>query len=104
MNFIFSKLPLDIIKYEILPYDKNFIIRKGEIIAIIPKDDTRYDLLSRIPPKEVSKNGVIFVYLTINDEKDYFIVYKDFEIQIQTLGYDTDNNSVDFIDGHIVPL
>jgi hypothetical protein len=48
MNFIFSKLPLDIIKYEILPYDKHFIIRKGEIVAIIPKDDMRYVLLQSI--------------------------------------------------------
>jgi hypothetical protein len=36
MKFKFCKLPLDIIKY-ILLYDEHFIMRKGEIISIIPK-------------------------------------------------------------------
>ena len=45
---IFGKLPLDVILYEILPYDPHFIIRKGEIISIIPKTDYRYNLLNFI--------------------------------------------------------
>ena len=47
MKFIFCKLPNDIIKH-ILSYDEHFIIRKGEIISIIPKTDYRYNLLNSI--------------------------------------------------------
>jgi len=47
MKFKFCKLPLDIIKY-ILLYDEHFIMRKGEIISIIPKTDYRYILLNFI--------------------------------------------------------
>ena len=47
MKHIFRNLPLDIIKY-ILLYDEHFIIRKGEIISIIPKTDYRYNLLNFI--------------------------------------------------------
>ena len=46
-NFIFSKLPNDIIKH-ILLYDEHFIIRKGRITSIIPKNDYRYSLLQFI--------------------------------------------------------
>jgi hypothetical protein len=51
MVFIFSNLPLDIIKY-IITFDKHFILRNGEIISIIPKDDYRYNLLHYITLKE----------------------------------------------------
>lgn len=44
---IFSKLPTDII-HAILLYDEHFIMRKGEIVSIIPKSDIRYKLLSFI--------------------------------------------------------
>jgi hypothetical protein len=47
MKPIFCKLPLDIIKH-ILLYDEHFIMRKGEIISIIPKKDPRYTLLTFI--------------------------------------------------------
>ena len=47
MKLKFCKLPFDIIKY-ILLYDEHFIIRKGEIISIIPKTDYRYILLNFI--------------------------------------------------------
>jgi hypothetical protein len=47
MKYIFRKLPLDIIKH-ILLYDEHFIMRKGEIISIIPKTDPRYTLLTFI--------------------------------------------------------
>ena len=50
MTFIFEKLPTDIIK-KIVLYNDNFIIRKGEIISIIPKNDYRYKLLSNITLK-----------------------------------------------------
>ena len=47
MNFIFNKLPTDIINH-ILLYDEHFNMRKGEIISIIPKTDYRYKLISFI--------------------------------------------------------
>lgn len=47
MNFIFNKLPTDIINH-ILLYDKHFSMRNGEIISIIPKRDYRYKLISFI--------------------------------------------------------
>jgi hypothetical protein len=47
MKFIFSHLPNDIIKH-ILLYDEHFIMRKGNIISIIPKTDYRYNLLNFI--------------------------------------------------------
>lgn len=47
MKLKFCKLPFDIIKY-ILLYDEHFIMRKGEIISIIPKTDYRYILLNFI--------------------------------------------------------
>lgn len=47
MPHLFSKLPLDIIK-NILLFDKHFIIRKNEIVGIIPKDDKRYSILNYI--------------------------------------------------------
>ena len=47
MKFKFCKLPLEIIKY-ILLYDEHFIMRKGEVVSIIPKTDYRYNLLNFI--------------------------------------------------------
>jgi len=45
MNFVFSNLPNDIINH-ILLYDEHFIMRKGNIVSIIPKIDYRYNLLN----------------------------------------------------------
>jgi hypothetical protein len=47
MFFLFSNLPVDIIKY-ILLFDDHFIMRKGEVISIIPKIDYRYNVLNYI--------------------------------------------------------
>ena len=44
MKFLFSILPLDVIKY-ILLYDDLYIMRDGEMVTIIPKKDYRYHLL-----------------------------------------------------------
>ena len=63
MEFIFSYLPKDIIN-NILLYDEHFIMRKGELISIIPKTDIRYKLLSYITcsPNYVEKNGNTYQY------------------------------------------
>ena len=57
MDFIFSKLPTDIIKYILSNFDKHFIMRNGELISIIPKDDYRYNLLNYITIKEDYDNS-----------------------------------------------
>ena len=44
MKSIFSKLPNDIINY-ILVFNERFIIRNGELVSIISKNDYRYKLL-----------------------------------------------------------
>jgi hypothetical protein len=43
---IISTFPDDVIN-NILSYDKHFIIRRGELINIIPKDDYRYNILQQ---------------------------------------------------------
>lgn len=50
MSSMSSKLNKDVINH-ILSYNKYFIIRNGEPINRIPRDDPRYDLLSFIPIK-----------------------------------------------------
>ena len=47
MKFLFRNLPNDIINH-ILLYDERFIMRKGNIVSIIPKTDYRYNLLKFI--------------------------------------------------------
>lgn len=65
MEFLFNNLPKDIIKH-ILLYDERFIMRKGNIISIIPKTDYRYRLLNFITLKlryfESYKNKITYMY------------------------------------------
>lgn len=57
-------------------------------IQKIPKNDYRYDILHQMEMKQYDPNdGVTYVYLNINDEKDYYITYDNYEIQIQVLEY-----------------
>jgi len=44
MKNIFAELPKDLIN-KIILYDDQFIMRKGDIVSIIPKTDYRYELL-----------------------------------------------------------
>jgi hypothetical protein len=94
-------LPLDIINH-ILTFDRRFIIRNGQVITINPiaKADERYDILLKIPRKEYDyTDGVTYVYMCINEDKDYYITYKPYELQIQVLYYEVD--TIHAIDGHI---
>ena len=74
MKFIFCNLPYDIIK-NILLYDEHFIMRKGEIISIIPKSDNRYKLLNFITLKRNSienlTNNTIRYEYYFNNLYDY---------------------------------
>ena len=83
---------------EIIIIIKDYIFNK---IKKIPKTDNRYKILLTIPYKEYDKNdNIVHVYLPISEEKDYFLVYTNYEIQLQTLFY-SDNNSVYFIEGTV---
>ena len=72
-------------------------------IKKIDKKDKRYDILSTIPPKEYDpSDGVTFVYMRISSDKDYFLTYLNFQIQLQTFAYV--NETIYGIDGHIVTI
>ena len=65
-------------------------INRREIMPInrIPETDIRYTMLQTIPEKEYDESdNTVYVYLWINDDKDYFMVYKNYSIQLQTLLY-----------------
>lgn len=54
----------------------------------IPKTDIRYTMLQTVPEKEYDESdNTVYVYLWINDNKDYFMVYKNYSFQLQTLLY-----------------
>jgi len=84
-----------LIPKEVIEIIKEYTFHK---IKRIPEDDERYNKLYTIEPKiyEPTTNHT-HVYLTINHEKDYFILYLDFEIQVQVFRYET--NRVTFIEG-----
>lgn len=72
-------------------------------IKKIPKTDERYAMLSTIPPKEYDpSDGVTFVYMSISSDKDYFLTYLNYKIQLQTFAYV--NDSIYGIDGHTVTI
>ena len=63
-------------------------LRKLMPINRIPKTDIRYTMLQTVPEKEYDEiDNMVYVYLWINDNKDYFMVYKNYSIQLQTLLY-----------------
>jgi hypothetical protein len=89
-----------VINHLLLPKEVIEIIKEYTFHKIkrIPENDERYNKLYTIEPKiyDPTTNHT-YVYLTINDQKDYYIVYLDFEIQVQVFRYET--NRVIFIDG-----
>jgi hypothetical protein len=83
-----GNIPFEIVKH-ILSYDKRIVIRNEKIIQInsilinFNRNDKRYELLLYIPLKEYNTiNNITYLYLTITNDKDYFITYKNYEIQI----------------------
>ena len=74
---------------DIIDIVKDYIFHK---IKKIPENDPRYQILLTIPLKEYDDtDDTMFVYLSINDEKDYFLVYKNYKIQLLTLRYGADD-------------
>ena len=90
-----------VINHLLLPKEVIEIIKEYTFHKIkrIPEDDERYHMMYyTIEPKRYEPvTNHTYVYLTINHEKDYFILYRDFEIQIQVIGYGT--NRVTFLGG-----
>lgn len=94
---LFMKLPPDITNH-IISFDKHFILRKGELVSVIPKDDERYKILhyvtlrlSRPPrihihPSECShKSEYVFDFpnLYYNNERKVQNIDNDmFEVRI----------------------
>jgi len=80
---------------EIIDIVKEYIFHK---IKKIQKNDERYQLLLTIPYKEYDyTDDSTFVYMRISEEKDYFLVYINFVIHLQTLRYG-DDNVIYFVD------
>jgi hypothetical protein len=91
------KLPI-----EVIDIVKDYLFRK---IQKISENDERYDILLTIPYKEYDLTAhTIYVYLTISEEKDYFLVYKNFQIELLTLGYGGNNNNVYLVDRSIFAI
>lgn len=54
----------------------------------IPKDDIRYYILMNIPVKEFDPiDEFIYVYLTIDNTKDFMLSYNNFEYRLQKFSY-----------------
>jgi len=89
-----------VINHLLLPKKVIEIIKEYTFHKIkrIPDNDERYQMLYNIQSKIYDPTtNEKYVYLTINDQKDYYIVYLDFEIIVQVFRYET--NRVVFIDG-----
>lgn len=94
-----TSISMDIVK-RILSFNNTFIYGNGTVAVInkIKKEDDRYELLLNIPKKEYCVvDDLIYVYIFINDTKDYFMTYKNYKIQLQTFEYVKD--AVMLIDG-----
>lgn len=86
---------------EIIDVVKEYVFHK---IKQIPENDDRYQMLLTIPVKEYDPmDNSIYIYLHISEEKDYFLVYRDYKIYLQTFGY-RNNNTIYFIEGSIVQI
>lgn len=89
-------------RFTFLPKELVDVIKEYAFHTIkkIPRNDERYDVLRTIPCKEYDpSDGVTFVYMRISSEKDYFLTYLNFEIQLQTLVYE-EGNMIYGIEGH----
>jgi len=101
----FSNLHMDVIN-NILSYDKNFTIRKGNAVTIIPKDDYRYkinykkvpivkinDQYGRTYDVKLGKNFHLLLNYFILSDSYVFSLVKRFEL----IHYDLLLNSIEYI-------
>jgi hypothetical protein len=74
---------------ELIDIVKNYTFHE---IKKIPENDERYKILLTIPIKEYDPtDNSVCVYLYISEEKDYSLVYINYQIQLQTFLYTDDN-------------
>lgn len=78
MVSIFSNLYTELIHY-ILTYDRHFIIKRGKLLSIIPKDDERYKLLLAKPVVSKCVFDTIGKNYQINIGDKGKIIYKYYE-------------------------
>jgi hypothetical protein len=55
MDTVYHKIPVDLIN-AILLYDGSIKCRNGKYMNQIPKEDPRYDLITKIPTKKIFMN------------------------------------------------
>jgi len=83
---------------EIINIVKEYAFHK---IKKIPTNDERYNLLLTIPLKEYDpSDDTTYVYMKITDEKEYYLVYTNFTIYLQTLRYSDNDNRIHLLDGY----
>ena len=74
---------------EVVNIIKDYAFHK---IKKIPSNDERYNALLTIPFKEYDPmDDTHYVYLSINNDKYYFLINTSYKIEIQKLFYDDDN-------------
>jgi hypothetical protein len=101
MTTIAKQLVINKVKLpkEVIDVVKDYIFHK---IKKIPEYDIRYTILLTIPMKEYDPtDDTNYVYLNISEEKDYFLVHTNHNIQLQTLCYG-DNDVVYLLEGIII--
>ena len=75
---------------ELIDIVKDFAFRK---INKIPNNDERYPLLRTIPSREYDpSDNTIYVYLSISEDKDYYLIFDNLRIALQTLLYIGDHH------------
>jgi hypothetical protein len=101
----FSNLPMDVVNI-ILSYNKNFTIRKGVAVTIIPKDDYRYkinykkvpivrtnDQYGRTYDAKLGKNFHLLLHYFTASDSYIFSLVKRFEL----MHYDILLNSTELV-------
>jgi hypothetical protein len=85
---------------EVIDIIKDYAFHK---IKKFLENDERYEILRTIPFKEYdSTDDTIYVYLYISQVKDYFLVYINCKIYLQTLFYG--DNNIHLIEGTIFSI
>jgi len=59
---MFNQLPDDLQRI-ILSYDGRLKYRNGQCMTQIPKDDYRYDVITRVNRRMVNRDGILFIVL-----------------------------------------
>jgi len=86
---------------ELIDIVKDYAFHK---IKKILENDERYQLLQTIPFKEYDPtDDTIYVYLNISEVKDYYLVYINYKIHLQTFIYG-DNNHIYLMESNMFSI